>query len=96
MADAIRQVEYFYVQVSQKAGEAAKALDALKNAGVNLLVLRAGQHPLREVTLALKRYTQGGVRPAGFVFNDVVRLAGRYGYGYGYHYQYDYKKRKAS
>lgn len=37
MADAIRQVEYFYVQVPQKAGEAAKALDALKNAGVNLL-----------------------------------------------------------
>ena len=37
MADAIRQVEYFYVQVPQKAGEAAKALDALKDAGVNLL-----------------------------------------------------------
>ena len=37
MADAIRQVEYFYVRVPQKAGEAAKALNALKNAGVNLL-----------------------------------------------------------
>ncbi|MBI2222659.1 MAG: hypothetical protein HYU53_15805 [Acidobacteria bacterium] len=37
MADAIRQVEYFYVHVPQKAGEAAKALHALKNGGVNLL-----------------------------------------------------------
>lgn len=37
MADAIRQVEYFYVHVPQKAGEAAKALHALKDAGVNLL-----------------------------------------------------------
>ncbi|BDG09633.1 polysaccharide biosynthesis tyrosine autokinase [Anaeromyxobacter paludicola] len=71
-----------------------------RTAGVNLLVLRAGQHPLREITLTLKRYGQSGIRPAGFVFNDVVRLAGRYGYGYGYgygyHYQYDYKKRKSA
>jgi hypothetical protein len=37
MADAIRQVDYFYVQVPQKPGEAAKALRALKDAGVNLL-----------------------------------------------------------
>jgi len=37
MADVIRQVEYFYVQVPHKAGEAAKALQALKDAGVNLL-----------------------------------------------------------
>lgn len=37
MADAIRQVDYFYVLVPNKAGEAAKALHALKDAGVNLL-----------------------------------------------------------
>jgi hypothetical protein len=37
MADTIRQVDYFYVQVPHKAGEAAKALRALKDAGVNLL-----------------------------------------------------------
>jgi hypothetical protein len=37
MADTIRQVDYFYVQVPHRAGEAAKALRALKDAGVNLL-----------------------------------------------------------
>jgi hypothetical protein len=37
MADTVRQVDYFYVQVPHRAGEAAKALRALKNAGVNLL-----------------------------------------------------------
>ena len=37
MADTIRQVAYFYVQVPHRAGEAAKALRALKDAGVNLL-----------------------------------------------------------
>jgi hypothetical protein len=37
MADTIRQVEYFYVQVPHKAGEGARALRTLKDAGVNLL-----------------------------------------------------------
>ena len=37
MADTIRQVDYFYVHVPHRAGEAAKALRALKDAGVNLL-----------------------------------------------------------
>lgn len=37
MADTIRQVDYFYVHVPDRAGEAAKALRALKDAGVNLL-----------------------------------------------------------
>ena len=37
MADTIRQVDYFYVHVPQRVGEAAKALRALKDAGVNLL-----------------------------------------------------------
>ena len=63
-------------------------------AGVTLLVLRAGQHPVREVTQALKRFSQSGVRLAGMVFNDVTRLSS--GYGYGYAYQYDYRQRKVS
>ena len=41
MADAVRQVDYFYVQVPHKAGEAAKALRTLKDAGVNLLATRS-------------------------------------------------------
>lgn len=37
MADMIRQVDYFYMLGPNKAGEGAKALRALKDAGVNLL-----------------------------------------------------------
>ena len=37
MADAIRQIEYFYVLVPNKPGEAARTLRALKDAGVNLV-----------------------------------------------------------
>ena len=37
MADTVRQIEYFYMLVPHKAGEAARALNALKDAGVNLI-----------------------------------------------------------
>jgi hypothetical protein len=37
MADTIRLVEYFYITAPNKAGEGARALTTLKDAGVNLL-----------------------------------------------------------
>jgi hypothetical protein len=37
MADTIRLVDYFYVTAPNKPGEGARALNALKEAGVNLL-----------------------------------------------------------
>ena len=37
MADTIRRVDYFYIEVSDKPGEGARALDTLQAAGVNLL-----------------------------------------------------------
>ena len=37
MADSVSRVEYFYVQVADKPGEGARALAALREAGVNLL-----------------------------------------------------------
>ncbi len=37
MADDVRRIEYFYVHVPNKAGEGARALATLRDAGVNLL-----------------------------------------------------------
>src|ERR687892_2555305 len=37
MAEAVRQVDYFYMEVPNKVGEGTKVLQALKDAGVNLL-----------------------------------------------------------
>jgi hypothetical protein len=37
MAETVRQVEYFYMEAPNKVGEGAKVLQALKDAGVNLL-----------------------------------------------------------
>jgi hypothetical protein len=37
MADTVRLVEYFYITAPNKSGEGARALNTLKDAGVNLL-----------------------------------------------------------
>jgi len=37
MADTVQRVDYFYVQVPNKPGEGARYLDALREAGINLL-----------------------------------------------------------
>ena len=68
-------------------------------AGVNLLVLRAGWHPVRELQQAVKAYAENGVRLSGIVFNDVQPRKGgvgsySYAYQYQYHYQYAYKPKK--
>jgi tyrosine-protein kinase Etk/Wzc len=67
-------------------------------AGVNLLVLRAGWHPIRELRQAVKAYGDNGVRLSGIVFNDVMPRKGgvgaySYAYQYQYHYQYAYKSK---
>ncbi len=38
MADTVERVDYFYIRVSNKPGEGARALATLRDAGVNLLV----------------------------------------------------------
>jgi hypothetical protein len=37
MAETIRKVDYFYIEIPNKPGEGAKVLAALRDAGVNLL-----------------------------------------------------------
>jgi hypothetical protein len=37
MSETVRRVDYFYIEVLDKPGEGAKALAALRDAGVNLL-----------------------------------------------------------
>jgi tyrosine-protein kinase Etk/Wzc len=42
-----------------------------RHAGVNLMVLRAGEHTVAEITAALRRLSQGGVVVRAAVLNDV-------------------------
>lgn len=62
-----------------------------------LMVVKAGEHPLRELQQSVKRLKQNNVDIKGIVFNDLPISSSRYGYGYGYGYgkyiyQYNYQK----
>ena len=58
--------------------------------GGTLMVLKAGQHPMREIEQAAKRLKQSGVNLRGMLFNDIKPTSYRYGAG-KYSYQYTYK-----
>jgi tyrosine-protein kinase Etk/Wzc len=62
--------------------------------GGTLMVLKAGEHPMREIEQAVKRLKQANVNLRGILFNDVNVQSQRYGAG-KYSYQYTYKKGKA-
>jgi len=59
-------------------------------AGVNLIVLRAGLHPLREIALAVEQFRQRGTTVNGIILNDARSVRGRYG-RYGKYYRYEYR-----
>ena len=62
-------------------------------AGGTLMVLKAGEHPMREIELAVKRLQQANVNLRGILFND-VQTQRIYGAG-KYSYQYTYENSKA-
>jgi tyrosine-protein kinase Etk/Wzc len=49
------------------------------HAGMNLLVLRAGEQTVREIAFTLRRLAQSGVTIRGAILNDVRPSRGRYG-----------------
>lgn len=66
-----------------------------RHAGVNLLVLRAGKHPMGEIAMAVKHFANAGVTLHGVVLNGVVATLGRYSrYAHQHHYHYAYRSEK--
>jgi tyrosine-protein kinase Etk/Wzc len=62
-------------------------------ASATLMIVKAGQHPMRELELCTKRLAQSSVYMKGIVFNDLPKTTSRYGSAYGkYVYQYSYQK----
>ena len=59
-----------------------------RQAAMNLVVARSGEHTVRQLDAAIARYRQNGIRPDGFVFNCLRARAG-YGYDYGYRHAYE-------
>jgi len=68
-----------------------------RRVGVSFMLLRSGQHPMREIQHAIKSVEQAGITLSGLILNDIMPKRALYGYGnYKYHYQYSYKKSDAS
>jgi tyrosine-protein kinase Etk/Wzc len=65
-----------------------------RHASCALLVLKAGEHPLREIEDTVQRMRRAGVQLRGTLFNQVGRSAADYGYGYGSTYRYDEGRRR--
>lgn len=61
--------------------------------GTTLMVLKAGEHPLRMIDDTVKRLRNNGVEVRGSVMNQVGRGGTAYSYSYGYNYQYAYDYR---
>ena len=71
-----------------------------RHAGTSLLVLKAGEHPMRMIEETVKRLLQAGVKVRGTLLNQAGRnRTGQYSYRAGYRYdgyQYAYKTQNAS
>lgn len=59
-------------------------------AGTTLLVLKAGEHPIRAIEEAVRRLRHANAELKGTVFNQVHSQSRKYGHRYGYGYQYAY------
>ncbi len=88
LAEAGRRYDVVVVDTPAILAVTDPALVA-RHAGLNLLVLRAGEHPLDEIALSVKRLSQSGAQVGGAILNDV--RPGRHG---RYH-RYEYRKAKA-
>ena len=60
MSETIRKVDYFYIEAPNKAGEGARVLEALRDAGVNLL--------------AFSGFPQGRKAQIDFIPDDAVKF----------------------
>ena len=58
-----------------------------KQAGINLLVLSAGEHNKKEIEIAVKRLANNGIKPDGAIFNNKREQNHIYG---DIRYQYSY------
>lgn len=69
-----------------------------RHAGISLIVLKAGEHPMRMIEETANRLHRAGVQVRGTLFNQVGRTRhGRYGNMHGYYhgdYKYEYGGKK--
>jgi len=89
LAETLDQLKSFYNHIVIDSPPILAATDAAimgKHADATFLVVKEGRYTAQELEVSFKRLQQAGVKPNGFIINDMKEGSSYYPY-YGYAYQ---------
>lgn len=89
LAETLEQLKSFYNHIVIDSPPILGATDAAimgKNADATFLVVKEGRYTAQEMEVSFRRLQQVGVKPSGFIINDMKEGSSYYPY-YGYAYQ---------
>ncbi|MDD5034709.1 MAG: polysaccharide biosynthesis tyrosine autokinase [Methylococcaceae bacterium] len=89
LAQTLEQLKSFYNHIVIDSPPILGATDAAimgKHADATFLVVKEGRYTAQELEVSFKRFQQVGVKPNGFIINDMKEGSSYYPY-YGYAYQ---------
>ncbi|MDD5580008.1 MAG: polysaccharide biosynthesis tyrosine autokinase [Methylobacter sp.] len=89
LAETLEQLKSFYNHIVIDSPPILGATDAAimgKHADATFLVVKEGRYTAQELEVSFRRFQQVGVKPNGFIINDMKESSSYYPY-YGYAYQ---------
>jgi len=89
LSTMLEQLKSFYNHIVIDSPPILGATDAAilgKHADATFLVVKEGRYTAQELEVSLRRFTQAGIKPNGFIMNDMKEGSSYYPY-YGYAYQ---------
>lgn len=96
LADTLEQLKSFYNHIVIDSPPILGATDAAimgKHCDATFLVVKEGRYTAQELEVSFRRLQQVGVKPNGFIINDMKEGSSYYPY-YGYAYQRDDMRQK--
>ena len=96
LAETLEQLKSFYNHIVIDSPPILGATDAAilgKHADATFLVVKEGRYTAQELEVSFKRFQQVGVKPNGFIINDMKEGSSYYPY-YGYAYNRDDREHK--
>lgn len=92
LADTLEQLKSFYNHIVIDSPPILGATDAAiigKHVDATFLVVKEGRYTAQELGVSFKRFQQVGIKPNGFIINDLKEGTSYYPYyGHAYHYPY--------
>lgn len=89
LAETLEQLKSFYNHIVIDSPPILGATDAVimgKHADASFLVVKEGRYTAQELEVSFRRLQQVGIKPSGFIINDMKEGSSYYPY-YGYAYQ---------